>query len=143
MVTVNVMDLGRDEMLNPAYVEGGVPRRIFVLENDNCWTIYLNVKWLTPRAVQRVLDEFGGIVGRRFIFRPNRLPVNLARKYRKAAERRRGEIERERARGGFKSGNEFLMRFKKRGTQWVIQHQVKPIIAPKRMIEISTHKLKF
>ena len=143
VVTVNVMDLARDEMLNPVYLKSGLPRRIFVLENDNYWTVYLNLKWLTPRAVQRALDEFGGIVGRRFTFKSNRLPANLSRKYQNAAERMRRGVERARSRGELKSASGFLRKFRPGGTQ----RKTQPIGAagpsPRRLLEISTHKLKF
>ena len=143
VVTVNVMDIARDGVLSRGYAEGGLPKRMFVLEKDNYWTIYLNLKWLTPRAVQRALDEFGRIKNRRFVFQPHRLPSDLAKKYREAAERARQEVECERARGGLMSASKFFGIFKKEGSQRKTQSMRNPVVAPKRLIEISTHKMKF
>ena len=142
VVTVNVMDLARDEMLSPTFVATGVPKRMFVLEDDNYWTIYLNVKWLTPRAVQRALDEFGRIKNRRFVFQPHRLPSILAGHYREAAVRRRQEVERERARGGLIPAHEFWKQFKKRGARRSTKPREKSP-DPKRLMAVSTHKMKF
>lgn len=143
VVTVNVLDIAVDEMLSREYIAAGFPKKMFILESDNRWMIYLNAKWLTPKIIQQALDEFGKMVGRRFRFEPNRLPPNLDKRYRKVSERMRQEVEHARTHSGLKSAAGLLKTFKKNEIRRKIQSKEKLAVASKRLVEIIAHKLKF
>ena len=85
IATVSVMDLAVSEMLQASYLEGGVPKELFVLESDGCWSVFLDVPWLTPAKVRTALQRLGALLGRTFAFDPRHLPAQLEVRYRREA----------------------------------------------------------
>ena len=94
VATVSVMDLAVSEMLQASYLEGGIPKELFILEADGCWSVYLGVPWLTPATVQAALQRLGTLLGRTFVFDPYRLPAQLKARYRREARAMRESAKR-------------------------------------------------
>jgi hypothetical protein len=86
VATVSVMDLAVSEMLQASYLEGGVPKELFILEADGCWSVYVAVPWLAPAKLQGALQRLGQLLGRTFAFDPYHLPERLEARYRREAQ---------------------------------------------------------
>lgn len=144
VVTINVMDIAKDEVFEESYLVEGVPKKVFVLEADNRWSIYLKLKWLTPEIIQQALDEFGWLVDKRFTFEPYVLPQQLERRYRRRRERERREVEQAREKGELRDADEFLAELKQQDEKGEKKGRHSPKkVSDKRLAEIKIQKLKF
>lgn len=50
------------------------PERIFIQEKDKTWAIYEDLKYFTPERVQELLNDLGGLIGEKFVFKYKVIP---------------------------------------------------------------------
>ena len=143
VVVVSVMDIALGEILNSSFLEekADQPKKLYVLGKDNIWSVYLDVKWLTPTNVQQVLNEFGQLVNKKFIFKPYILPNDLKIKLDKKVAQWANETKETLSPASIKKSEEFLAKLKKEGKKY--KNKTVKKIPDKRLIEIINHKMKF
>ncbi len=145
IVTVHVMDIALDDTLHSSYLEKGadIPKRLYILDDDDAWSIYLNVQWLTPTNIQEVLNEFGRLVGKEFTFKPYILPQNIKMRMEKKAIQWKKEAEEAMTPKEMERSRKFMEQMKKDAEVYDAGPKVIKKISDKRLLEIITHKLKF
>lgn len=77
LLTIATMEMAKEDGYLPNYIgksKEPFPKRIFIQEKDKSWTIFEDVKHFTPKKVQALLNDFGRLTNRKFIFKYKIIP---------------------------------------------------------------------
>lgn len=141
IIVISVMDIACDEVLQSSfYDEKDKPKKLFILDNDNTWSVYVRVNWLTPKIVQNILKDFGALIRKEFIFEPYTLPKNLTVKFQKKVEQWNKEVK-EISQSDIRKSKEFFKKIKLESKAY--KSKLPKKIPNKRLLQLITHKMKF
>ena len=76
-LTIATMEMAKEDGFLPEDIDkdkGPFPKRIFIQERDKSWTVYENVKFFTPKKVQKLLNDLGKLTGKKFVFKYKLIP---------------------------------------------------------------------
>lgn len=76
-LTIATMEMAKEDSFLPEDAGKGrepFPKRIFVQEKDKSWTVYEDVKYFTPKKVQKLLNDLGKLTGKKFVFKYKVIP---------------------------------------------------------------------
>ncbi|MDP3948985.1 MAG: hypothetical protein Q8Q17_03490 [bacterium] len=90
VATVVTMKLAKEDGLFSEKWFGKLPSRIIAHDSDGAYSIYENVPILTRQIIQRILDDFGNLRQRKFVFIYGKLPRKLPKLYKNLIKRAKG-----------------------------------------------------
>lgn len=76
-LTIATMEMAKEDGFLPEDVgknKEPFPKRIFIQEKDKSWTVYEDVKYFTPKKVQKLLNDLGRLIEKKFIFKYKVIP---------------------------------------------------------------------
>lgn len=93
-LTIATMEMAKEDGYLPDYAgknKEPFPKRIFIQEKDKSWTVFEDVKYFTPEKVQKLLNNLGKLIGKRFVFKYKVIPKWWKRRLAKMEKEMKGE----------------------------------------------------
>jgi len=76
-LTIAIMEIAKEDGFLPDSVSKNketFPKRLFIQERDKTWTVYEDIKYFTPKKVQKLLNDLGKLTGKKFVFKYKVIP---------------------------------------------------------------------